>query len=102
MYLELDDGVQMNYESEGDPKLPTLLLWNGARCTLRLWDHVVLALRDSFKVVRFDVRGSGGSKAAAKSDYNLQAYADDACKLLSHLGVSQCHVCGWPGDLERH
>ncbi|SVB93530.1 uncharacterized protein METZ01_LOCUS246384, partial [marine metagenome] len=33
VYLELDDGVQMNYESKGDPKLPTLLLWNGARCT---------------------------------------------------------------------
>ena len=23
MYLELDDGVQLNYESKGDPKLPT-------------------------------------------------------------------------------
>ena len=92
MYLELDDGVQLNYESEGDPKLPTLLLWNGARCTLRQWDRAVPTLRDSFKVVRFDVRDSGHSRAAAESDYTLQTYTDDACQLLSHLGVSQCPV----------
>ena len=78
MYPEPDDRVQLNYEDEGDPKLPTLLLWNGARCTLRQRDHVVPTLRDSLKVVRFDVRGSGGSRAAAESDYTLQTYADDA------------------------
>ena len=102
MYLELDEQVQLNYQSEGDPKLPALLLWNGARCTLRQWDHVVPMLRDSFQFVRFDVRGSGHSRADTESKFTLQIYADDTCQLLSHLGVSQCHVGRWPGYLERH
>ena len=45
-------------------------------------------LRDSFQFVRFDVRGSGHSRADTESKFTLQTYADDTCQLLSHLGVS--------------
>ena len=92
MYLEIDDKVLLNYEYEGDPRRPTMLLWNGARCTLRQWDYVVHALKDFFHVIRFDVRGSGQSRASIQSDYSMQTYAKDAIHLLNHLGVSHCHV----------
>ena len=92
MYLEIDDKVLLNYECDGDPRRPTLLLWNGAHCTLRQWDHVVPSLKDSFHVVRFDVRGSGQSRASIQSDYSMQTYADDVIRLLNYIGVCRCHI----------
>ncbi len=93
MFLQIEDGVRLHYESSGDPNRPTLLLWHGARCTLRQWDHVVSKLEDHrFHLVRFDVRGAGQSSSGADEDYTFAKYATDACKLLDHLNVTQCHV----------
>jgi pimeloyl-ACP methyl ester carboxylesterase len=92
MQLELDDGVLLNYETQGDPNHPTVLLWHGARCTLRQWDHVVRDLAGKFHVVRFDVRGAGQSAPGPDKGYTLQTYAEDACALLNHVHVDQCHI----------
>ena len=92
MYFESDGRVLLYYECDGDPRNPGLLLWNGARCTLRQWDHVIPTINRFFYIIRCDVRGSGQSKAPTNCDYTMQAYAKDAINLLNHLGVSQCHV----------
>lgn len=92
MQLKLKDGVSLNYETQGDPNLPAVLLWHGARCTLRQWDHVVPSLINKFHVVRFDVRGAGQSSSGPDAGYTLQTYAEDACALLNQLHVDQCHV----------
>jgi pimeloyl-ACP methyl ester carboxylesterase len=92
MFLQIDDNVQLHYESSGEAHQPTLLLWHGARCTLRQWDHVVSELTNRFHIVRFDIRGAGQSAAGADGDYTFATYAADACKLLDDLNVSQCHV----------
>ena len=90
--LELEDDVRLHYESAGERRKPALLLWHGARCTLRQWDHVVADLEKHFRVVRFDVRGSGQSSAGADENYTFATYAEDACQLLDHLDIVQCHV----------
>ena len=91
MYLHLDN-VRLHYETNGDSSNPTLLLWHGARCTLKQWDRVVPKLVDEFHVVRFDVRGAGASSAGPGAEYRFESYADDTKKLLEHLGVNDCHI----------
>lgn len=92
MYLEIDNKIYLNYECDGDPKKPGLLLWNGARCTLRQWDHVIPTLSNFFYIIRFDIRGSGLSKASIDCEYTMQTYAKDTIDLLNYLSVSRCHV----------
>ena len=92
MYLDLEDGTQLHYEVDGEPGRPALLLWHGARCTLRQWDHVVPMLKDTFFLIRFDIRGAGQSKAVEDTDYSLAIYATDACRLLDQMAVDHCHV----------
>lgn len=91
MYLNLDH-VCLHYETAGQATNPTLLLWHGARCTLRQWDHVVPKLCDEFHIVRFDARGAGASSAESSADYCFESYAEDACELLDYLEVGVCHV----------
>ena len=63
MKLELD-GATLSVEVDGPVDAPVILAWNGAMCTLRMWDLVVPMISDNFRMIRFDVRGIGESSAA--------------------------------------
>ena len=39
-------GALIHYEEDGSKESPAVLLWNGASCTLRMWDFVVKELKD--------------------------------------------------------
>ena len=95
MQLDVDD-CQLHVEVDGPDDAPAVLLWNGARCTLRQWDLVVPRLMDRYRLLRFDVRGIGESTPSAS--YNFETYADDANRLLDSAGVTQCHVWSMAGD----
>lgn len=92
MEIEVE-GATLNVEADGNREAPPVLLWHGARCTLRQWDRVVELLGDSYFLVRFDVRGSGKSSPSADpSQYTLETYAADANAILDHFGIGQCHI----------
>ncbi len=87
-------GASLYVEIEGTEALPALLLWQPGSCNLRVWDQLVPKLLSRFRVIRVDLRGLGGSSAAEEPDtqYTFEQYAEDACKVLDHVGVSTCHV----------
>lgn len=87
-------GASLYVEVEGSEALPTLLLWQPGSCNLRVWDHLVPELLSRFRVIRVDLRGLGRSSVADDSEtqYTFEQYAEDACKVLDHFGVSACHV----------
>ena len=87
-------GASLYVEIEGSEELPTLLLWQPGSCNLRVWDQLVPKLLSRFRVIRVDLRGLGESSAAEEPDtqYTFEQYAEDACKVLDHVGVSTCHV----------
>ncbi len=88
------EGATLNYEIDGPSGAPAVLFWNGAWCTLRMWDHVVERLKDRFLLIRFDVRGVGLSSPAANPDtqYTFEQYAADANSILDREGIKRCHV----------
>lgn len=87
-------GASLYVEIEGPEALPALLLWQPGSCNLRVWDQLVPKLLSRFRVIRVDLRGLGESSAAEEPDtqYTFEQYAEDACKVLDHVGVSTCHV----------
>ena len=87
-------GASLYVEIEGPEALPALLLWQPGSCKLRVWDQLVPKLLSRFRVIRVDLRGLGESSAAEDPDtqYTFEQYAEDACKVLDHVGVSTCHV----------
>ena len=64
---------------------------------MRSWDLVVTRLADRYRLIRFDVRGHGGSPPARNPErgHTFEQYADDANGLLDHFGVTTCHVWGF-------
>ncbi len=104
-------GIEIAYETFGDPADPTLLLIMGLGVQMLLWDEELCELLASrgFHVVRFDNRDVGrSSKSAARAPkvlpamlrrprsaaYTLDDMAGDAVGLLDHLGIEAAHVMG--------
>lgn len=91
--LALGDAT-LHARVDGPPQSPALVLWNGALCALPMWDGVVPGLVPFFRVIRFDIRGTGRSTVARADDdaqFRFERYAADVNALLDALGVARAH-----------
>ncbi|QMU67229.1 alpha/beta fold hydrolase [Streptacidiphilus sp. P02-A3a] len=106
------NGIELEYETFGDPRQPTLLLVAGLGSQLLSWRSGLCAhfAAHGFHVVRYDNRDSGLStfldrgpkpdlRAIVRGDpgsapYLIADLARDAVGLLDALGVDRAHVAG--------
>jgi pimeloyl-ACP methyl ester carboxylesterase len=106
------NGIELTYESFGDPTEPTMLMVMGLGVQMIGWDaeFCELLVGRGFRVVRFDNRDVGRSTkieggprpdvmAVAMGDtssasYTLDEMSEDCAGLLDHLGVEAAHVVG--------
>ncbi len=87
------NGTSIQYRLDGPAQAPTLVLCNSLGSDLRMWDRVVPALAGSWRVIRHDARGHGGSPATL-GPYSVELLARDALGLLEALGIRSPHLCG--------
>ena len=85
------NGIHVNYEIEGSG--PWVVMSHSLACGLHMWDEQVEALRDRYRVLRFDTRGHGASDAPDGA-YTLDMLADDLHGLLQALRVERAHFVG--------
>ncbi|SDP43522.1 3-oxoadipate enol-lactonase [Ralstonia sp. 25mfcol4.1] len=72
---------------------PWVALIHALGANLTLWDDTARHLSDRYRVLRFDLRGHGGSDAPVGA-YTMTRLADDAVALMDALDIGQAHVCG--------
>jgi len=90
------NGIEIEYESMGDPRHPTLLLVMGFSVQMIAWDDELcrMLVERGFRVVRFDNRDVGLSTKCTRGGYSLDDMALDAIGLCDWLGVPRAHVVG--------
>ena len=88
------EGANLHVETDGDPSLPSLLLWPPGSSTVRVWDHLIPELVTRFHVIRIDVRGYGKSEPdhLDEAQFTFDQYARDACFVLDQLNIRSTHV----------
>jgi pimeloyl-ACP methyl ester carboxylesterase len=106
-------GVELCYQTFGEPDADPLLLVMGLGGPMNWWDteFCELLARHGFHVVRYDNRDTGRSSRAAgrvtrqmlvraalggrvTPPYTISDMAGDAAGLLDHLGLDGAHVVG--------
>ena len=110
------NGIQIEYETFGEPDSPALLLIIGLGGQLTFWDEKLcqqLAQQGHY-VIRFDNRDAGLSSKIEEAGvpdimktieskmkgetinppYTIEDMADDAVGLLDALGIDKAHICG--------
>lgn len=110
------NGIQIEYETFGEPDSPALLLIIGLADQLISWDEKLchLLAEKGHYVIRFDNRDAGLSskmQAAGEPDimkiiealmrgetivppYTIEDMAADAVGLMDALGIEKAHICG--------
>jgi len=112
---ELPTGIELEYETFGDPADPTLLLVCGYTSQLNGWDAGLCEqlVDQGLHVVRYDNRDVGlstklsGAASPMKVlaaqiagepipevPYTLSDMAQDGIGLLDHIGVDRAHIAG--------
>jgi pimeloyl-ACP methyl ester carboxylesterase len=106
------NGIEIEYETIGNPDHPTILLIMGLGAQLTHWDRgfAELLAGRGFQVIRFDNRDVGlstkidaappdwpairASGQVPQAPYTLSDMAADAIGLLDALGIATAHVVG--------
>jgi pimeloyl-ACP methyl ester carboxylesterase len=111
---KLANGIEIAYDTCGDPAAPAVLLIMGLGGPLNWWDADLCSMIASrgFHVIRYDNRdvgrstklhSLGGTRAGvirsymrrrSVPPYTMSDLAADAAGLLDHLGIAQAHVTG--------
>lgn len=87
------DGNRTAYRWDGRHDRPVLVLANSIATTLHMWDALLPALTEHFRVLRYDMRGHGNSGAPG-GDYSIDRLGRDVIELLDALGVRRAHFLG--------
>lgn len=87
-------GIRFHYALNGPAEAPLLALVNPASHNLTCWEPVLDGLAAHFRVLRFDIRGTGKSGWGADEDFTFPRYADDLAALLRALELGPAFVVG--------
>ena len=91
--IAMDDRIRLNVEADPDNGKPALLLTNALGSDMTMWEDQLPALREHFRVIRFDDRGHGGSDVP-DTPYTIDRLGRDARGVLDATGVESAHVVG--------
>jgi 3-oxoadipate enol-lactonase len=85
--------VRLGYELTGPEDAPVVVLANSLGTTSAMWDPQVAALRERFRVLRYDHRGHGASEVPP-GPYTLDDLGQDVLGLIDDLGLGRVLFCG--------
>jgi 3-oxoadipate enol-lactonase len=93
MPIKTINGEPFNILVEGKADGPVLLFSNSLSSNLSMWDPQVEALKDQFRIIRYDSRGHGKSVAKAEP-YAIAQLGRDALAILDAHKIEKAHFCG--------
>lgn len=82
-----------NVKVEGPANAPALIFSNSLGCNLSMWDAQATALRERYRIIRYDSRGHGGS-LVSPPPYSIEQLGRDALAILDELNIKKVHWCG--------
>jgi 3-oxoadipate enol-lactonase len=87
------NGITINFQIDGPEGAPWLVFSNSLATSIAMWDEQAAALKNSFRVLRYDQRGHGGTDAPA-GRYPFDTLLADALGLLDALSIKKTHFAG--------
>jgi len=86
------NGISMNYEIKGTGG--NIVLIHGLGDNLNMWYHQVPVFSKSYRVITYDVRGSGKTESP-EGEYSISLLAKDAYELMRGIKVEGAYFLGY-------
>lgn len=85
--------IQMAYQIDGPEDGPAVFLSNSLMSSLEMWNDNIDALKDRYRVIRYDTRGHGQSQVT-EGPYSIGLLGEDLVGLMDALNIKQAHLVG--------
>ncbi|WP_342076426.1 3-oxoadipate enol-lactonase [Yoonia sp. SS1-5] len=87
------DGIGLNVKVEGPENGPAVVFANSLGTNLQLWDDVVARMPPALRLVRYDLRGHGGSDVP-EPPYSMGQLVSDAEAICDACNIRDCVFVG--------
>lgn len=91
-FIEID-GFTHHVSVRGPEDGPALVFSNSLGTDFRIWDKVIAALPEHFRVMKYDKRGHGLSELAP-APYRMDELVGDVASLMDHFGMKDAIFVG--------
>jgi pimeloyl-ACP methyl ester carboxylesterase len=92
-FLTTWDATDLNHRLEGPEGTPVVVLSNSLGTAMGMWGDQAPALRERFRLLRYDTRGHGASPAPP-CPYTMDDLGRDVLSLLDALGIGRASIYG--------
>ena len=89
-----DERIALALWGEQDSGKPAVLLLHGTGFVAEVWDEVARELASRYTVYALDRRGHGDSHKPAADRYHFQDFAEDLCRVIEALDLSDIYGIG--------
>ncbi|HEV8515478.1 MAG TPA: alpha/beta fold hydrolase [Cyclobacteriaceae bacterium] len=87
------DNVVINYDDVGDEKTPSIIFIHGFPLNKSMWAMQVDALKSTYRVIAYDIRGHGNSDAG-DAEISIDLFVNDLINLMDTLELDNAILCG--------
>lgn len=87
------NGINFNCEIDGPEGAPVIIFSNSLITNLSMWDDQAAALKNEFRVLRYDQRGHGGTDAPS-GKYTFATLTDDVIAIMDALSIKRANFAG--------
>lgn len=93
-FITLADGQQVHLRDEGPRDAPAIILLHGSSADLHTWQPWVDALKNDFRVIRYDQIGHGLTGPSQDGGYALEDFVEDVDQIADQLGLESFTLGG--------
>lgn len=87
------NGLETAYRLEGCAGRPVVMFANSLAADMSMWDAQAADFGERYRVLRYDMRGHGGTDEPS-APFSIADLADDAVALLDALEIDRAHFVG--------
>lgn len=92
--LAVGGGWRMHVRDEGPRDAPVIILLHGSNADLHTWQKWVDALKNEYRVIRFDQRGHGLTGPGTHDNHTLDRFTNDVETVADALDVGRFTLAG--------
>jgi 3-oxoadipate enol-lactonase len=89
----LVNNLVVSYTDNGPDEAPVIIFIHGFPLNKTMWDNQMVALKDNYRVIAYDIRGHGDSEQG-NEDFSIKLFVTDLLHLMDALKIEKASLCG--------
>lgn len=85
--------LTVSYNDHGPEDAPVIIFIHGFPFNKSMWDVQMVALKDNYRVIAYDIRGHGNSDPGI-DDFFIELFVNDLLRFMEKLGIEKSILCG--------